>query len=133
MSGRAETDLKAALHYHARVHPAAKIDLRFETIDRTETNRELLLRPQGREKFRAAYAHKPTTRAPFGQGSRDFIEDHYAWNNRRTGKMSRQAGMIGANQATNFKAHLVAIFTHRTRFINSAMPELVPLRRTLFP
>jgi hypothetical protein len=115
---RRATNLKATFNYHARLDTAAKIDLRLDAISRAKTNRKRLVRFQGREKLSAANAFKLTTCAPFGQSRGDFIENYYTRYDRRSGEMPRQAGMIGANHAANFKAHLRPIFSHCPKLSN---------------
>jgi len=81
----------------------AKSNLALSVLTHDKADIKRLVRLQGCEKLDCAYDGRMEIFAPLGQSCEDFIKNHYAWHNRRTGEMPGQAGMIGADRSSNFK------------------------------
>lgn len=84
----------------------AKSNLALTVLTRGKTDSKGLAGLQGRQKLDCVYDDRMRIFTPLGQSCEDFIENYYARHNRCIGKMPGQAGMIGADRASNFKVHV---------------------------
>jgi hypothetical protein len=85
----------------------AKSNLALTVLTRGKTDSKWLAGLQGHEKLNCAYDGWVRIFTPLVQSCEDFIENYYARNNRCPGKMPGQAGVIGADRASNFKVHVM--------------------------
>jgi hypothetical protein len=99
------TNLKSTFNYDAVFRTTAKIDVARTILARRKTDRERLFGLQRREKFDGAYDSKLAIILPFGECCDDFVKNHYAGHDWCAREMPRQAGMISADGAENFKVH----------------------------
>jgi len=100
------TNLKLPFNYYAASGATAKIDFARGVVIRGKTDGERLLRLQRREKLYRSDAGNLTLFAPLKQRSGHFVEDNHSRNDRRAGKMSGQARVVGGNGAPRFKIHV---------------------------
>src|SRR5207248_8517067 len=96
----------------ASVQSAAKIDLISCSICRIKTNDKGLPGFDRRDEFDRSYAGEPGLFAPLGQSGGDFIKNQDARHDWGTGKMTRQAGMIGGNNSGSFEGHRLRIYRY---------------------
>jgi hypothetical protein len=85
----------------------AKSNFVLSALTRDKADSEPLARLQRHEKLDCAYDDNVRLFAPLGQRCEDLIENYYARHNGCPGKMPGQAGMISADDASNFKVHVV--------------------------
>jgi len=85
----------------------AKSNFALSVLTRDKTDIERLARLQGHEKLDCAYNDNVRIFAPVSQSCEDLIENYYARHDSCLGKMPGQAGMISADDASNFKMHVV--------------------------
>jgi hypothetical protein len=90
----------------------AKSNFALSALTRDKADSERLARLQGHEKLDCAYGGNVRIFAALGQGCEDLIENYYARHNSCPGKMSGQTGMISADDASNFKVHVVKLSRH---------------------
>jgi hypothetical protein len=87
----------------------AKSNFALGALTRDKADSERLARLQGHEKLDCAYGGNVRIFAALGQGCEDLIENYYARHNGCPGKMPGQAGMISADDASDFKVHVVKL------------------------
>jgi hypothetical protein len=90
----------------------AKSNFVLSALTRDKADSEPLARLQRHEKLDCAYDDNVRLFAPLGQRCEDLIENYYARHNSCPGKMSGQTGMISADDASNFKVHVVKLSRH---------------------
>jgi hypothetical protein len=92
------------LNNHLITQVAGKIDVRVCLLGRGQADRERLVGFQRRQKLYNVNRSQLRATAPLSQSRRNLIENHHPWYDWSTGKMARQARMIGRNRAAEFEA-----------------------------
>jgi hypothetical protein len=87
----------------------AKSNFALSALTRDKADSERLARLQGHKKLDCAYDDNVRIFAPVSQSCEDLVENYYARHNSFPGKMPGQAGMISADNASNFKVHVVKL------------------------
>src|SRR4029450_13230241 len=90
----------------------AKSNFALSALTRDKADSERLARLQGHKKLDSADDGNVRIFTPLGQHCEDLIENYYARHNSCPGKMSGQAGVIRADDASNFKVHVVKLSRH---------------------
>jgi hypothetical protein len=97
-------NFQPAFDYYAVINAAAKIDSVPAVIAQVDAKR--LFGLQRHEKLDCVNGGKATVFPPAIQCREHFVQNQYAWHERRVRKMPRQTGMISANRSAHFKGHV---------------------------
>jgi hypothetical protein len=97
--------LKSTFDYRAIFGTTGKIYFIGAPIVCRKTNREWMFRLERRKKLHCSYPGELEVLVPLNQRCEHFVENYDSRDKRCAWEMSRQAGMIRADDTANFKAH----------------------------
>jgi hypothetical protein len=85
----------------------AKSNRALTMLTRGKADSKWLAGLQGHEKLDCANDGNVRIFTQLGQSCEDFIENYYARDDRCSGEMPGQTGMMSADRASNFKVHVI--------------------------